>query len=166
MPPGWYWIVLDRKYQGDSAGSWGAFQRQNPTLKARTVEGEWMLLEVTGDQALVWTLPGFPTKAPKGAATTRADTETAPAVLPDATGPDGSIEQWLASMSLAGKVLLWGGVGVVLVVMYQQLREGARAKQLPATHDETPPPSIPPSIPPSRGPSLKSAKSTWTSRYR
>mgnify|MGYP001612866490 CR=1 FL=1 len=144
LVPGWYWSFLDPGWE-DSAG-WSAFSKQNPTVKTTktvgtTTKGSWVLFQVLGPQPVIWTLPGFPSKAIKGAATEYSD-------IVDQSQIDPSVESSLsdflgnigAQLGTAGKVILWGGVAIVLWQLFQKTGGSASSARVsrsaPADREE------------------------------
>lgn len=136
MAPGWYWKLLTASEAG---ATWTAYTKRNPSLKTRKTKavgegtaaqkGSWVLFEVTGDEPVLWTLPGLPSKAPLGAATEYEDLIALPP-------PDESPTDFLdalfgglrGSLQSAGSLLLWGGSGILLWRLVQRTAKPARLK--------------------------------------
>lgn len=123
LVPGWYWAFLDPGWE-DSAG-WTDFTHKNPSIHTqKTVgsleKGSWVLFQVQGKQPVIWTLPGYPTKALKGAATEVQDvldqSQNEPATANQLSDFLAGVGKQLGS---AGQVLLWGGVAIVLWQIFQ-----------------------------------------------
>ncbi len=122
LVPGWYWAFLD---PSEAGAVWTAFSKQNPSIQTTktvgtTEKGSWVLFQNKGPQPVIWTLPGFPTKALKGASTEYGDiidqSQNEPAT-------ENQLSDFLASLGkqlgTAGQVLLWGGVAIVLWQVFQ-----------------------------------------------
>lgn len=143
LTAGWYWAFLDPGWE--SSTGWTEFSKKNPGVKTtKTVgsleKGSWVLFNVPGPQPVIWTLPGFPTKAFKGAATEYSDvidqSQNEPSTASQLEEFLGSIGKQLGS---AGQVLLWGGVAVLLWQLYQHTSSssgGSPAVRRLATREE------------------------------
>lgn len=173
----YYWVFVAPENQGEAG--WGAFQKQNPTVKAVKIQGDLFVLQNIGTNAVLWTLPGFPSVAPKGAATTTSDIVQSPPPeknlldrLYDAFyGPDGFFHE----LGFVSKVAIYGGIGVGLYSLYRHLNPPEHEKSephllpsgSPQNTDEASPSErqtlLPP--PPSYRPH-RTSTGTLTSRYR
>lgn len=130
MAPGWYWKLLE---PAEAGAVWTQFTRNHPeirTVKTRgvgdaiaTLKGSWVLFQVTGSEPVRWTLPGLPSKAPKGAATEYEDTVESGEPTPSGTD---LLEELLGGLheklGQAGTVLLWGGTALLLWQLAQFVR--------------------------------------------
>lgn len=138
---GWYWAILA---DVDTA-RFEAFRAQNPgallprkTTRAQLTSdhvppehvGSWILFEVT--RPVLWTLPGRPSFAPKGFATTPAETlgigdgSATPAITSpehpwnefwsgtNADGLNNPLVSAVKTLDKAVPILIYGGVGVLL----------------------------------------------------
>lgn len=143
LVPGWYWTFLAPGWE-DSTG-WTEFSRRNPTVKTTktvgtTSKGSWVLFQVLGPQPVIWTLPGFPTKAFKGAATEYSDIVDQSQIEPST---ESSLSDFLSGigkqLGTAGQVLLWGGVAILLWQLLQKTggtSSGSRSKSDPGDREE------------------------------
>lgn len=122
MVPGWYWALLSPE---DAGQVWSNFTRSNPSVRTTKTasdgaRGAWVLFQVTGTSPVIWTLPGLPSRAIKGEATQYQDVIDHGDVPPDASDSLlallGRAGEQLGS---AGKVLLWGGVAILLYRVLQ-----------------------------------------------
>jgi hypothetical protein len=142
LKPGWYWGIVDARDVPDFA----AWQKENKgkiaitktSTASRADEGDerpaqWILFRV--DTQTIWTLPGYPVKAPLGDKTTPNDTLATndglmPSIFspqhpwnkfwglgldtpeaerdPGKTPPANPIESLLNNVGTAGNVLIWG----------------------------------------------------------
>jgi len=137
--PGWYWAFLSAS---EASALWTSFSKANPTVKTtKTVgtseKGSWVLFQNQGPQPVIWTLPGFPSKAIKGAATEYSD-------IVDQSQNDPSVEASLSDflanigkqLGTAGQVLLWGGVAILLWQLLQKTGGTSSSnKHLPSGDD-------------------------------
>lgn len=123
LVPGWYWAFLSAS---EASSVWSAFGRANPSVRTTktvgtTSKGSWVLFEVKGPQPVIWTLPGYPTKAFKGAATEYADIIDQSQNEPST---ENSLSDFLSGigkqLGTAGQVILWGGVAIVLWQLFQK----------------------------------------------
>jgi len=139
MTPGWFWALLSPE---DAGQVWTDFTRRNPAIRTTKTasdgsRGAWVLFQVTGTAPVVWTLPGLPSKALKGADTQYQDVIDHGDVPPDAAQ---SILDTLGkigdSLGTAGKVLLWGGVGILLFRVFQATSGGSRSSSRARDRDE------------------------------
>lgn len=139
MTPGWYWAFLDPREAGQL---WTAFTRNNPAVRTEktvgtggdvpaTEKGAWVLFQVRGTSPVLWTLPGLPSKALKGAATEYSD------VVAIDTTPDAadSLSDFLGGfgkqLGTATTVLVWGAVAVLLWQLFQKTG-GTTSQRRPA----------------------------------
>lgn len=143
MTPGWYWKFLE---PSEAGATWSSFTNQNPAIRTTktvgtghgtaTERGAWVLFEVTGKSPVLWTLPGLPSKAIKGAATEYQD--VVDLGEDEKPGCFDSVESLLVcagdELKTAGKVLLWGGIAIVLWRVFQATDVVPRRskKELPA----------------------------------
>jgi hypothetical protein len=125
----YYWVFVDPSNQTDAV--WGAYQRANPTLKVVKSQGDFFVVQNVGSTPVLWTLPGFPSVAPKGAATTSEDVVQAPPPeknlsdrLYDGFFGDGG---FFGQLEFAGQLVLYGAAGVALYTLYRELQKGAPA---------------------------------------
>lgn len=134
MAPGWWWKLLDASEAG---AAWTAFTRSHPAVKTRKTvatgqgtaaeKGSWVLFEVTGTEPVLWTLPGLPSKAPRGAATEYSDIVASPEPEPSGTDLlESAFDNLRAPLVWGGPVLLWGGIGLLLWQTAQLLRRPSR----------------------------------------
>lgn len=155
LQPGWYWAFVDNDDAGAQALAKFMVDNSPNVFIKKTQEGEatglifkdkspyvWVLFEVRGSKPVTWTLPGFPTKAPKGEATVASDIVGDDHKVPATTSPEHPFNQffgwgWLtgegdedgslsnnplaragASIRTGLKVLLYGGAAVLLVQLF------------------------------------------------
>lgn len=123
MTPGWYWKLLESHEAG---ALWTLFTKENPSVQTRKTravgradaaeeKGSWVLFEVTGPADVLWTLPGLPSKAPRGAATEYEDLIDVPATEPSGVDLlDDLLGGLRTHLTMAGTVVLWGGTGILL----------------------------------------------------
>lgn len=154
LAPGWYWAFVDNN--ADGAKTLRAFIAANQpnVFVTQTTVGEstglifkteapyvWILFQVK-NTVVVWTLPGFPTTAPKGEATRIKDIVPDDHRVPAVTSPEHPFNKffgwgWLTgegdldgsnannplarageSVRTALKVLMYGGITVILLQLF------------------------------------------------
>lgn len=155
LRPGWYWAIVDARetatlsaWQAERKGIVAVTKTAAATLADGSTErpASWILFEVKSDT--VWTLPGYPVKAPKGAATTPNDIlGTTDGMLPSIFSPQhpwnqfwgfgldtpenerppgqelpkNPLGQIVSSVGTAGTVLIWGTALYVGYLIFQGL---------------------------------------------
>lgn len=151
---GWYWAFVDNSDAGATALASFMVANRGKVFVSKTVEGEktgliikdtapyvWILFEVKSGP-VTWTLPGFPTKAPRDSKTEAKDIVTDEHKVPAITSPEHPFNQffgwgWLTGegdedgsksnnpLARAGeslrtglKVVLYGGAAIILLQLF------------------------------------------------
>ncbi len=172
LTPGWYHATLHIKngepaaYQAFVANNQGKIvtrksMRETPHTfwpwQNDDPQFDYVIFEVK--EPLTWTLPGFPSIAPKGIETSYSDLVQAPPPpkglldkLSDFYDIEGKGTGPLATLGKAGNVIIWGGTALILLKLGMFLMAKPTPRKAATTSASRlpmlpPPPSSPPARP-------------------
>lgn len=127
LAPGWYWWIKSPAEDAAYSAFWSAnrlIMKPRKILRGQSETNELIVFEVLAP--LPWTLPGPPSRAPKGQRTELDDIIKGPAPDPHWTVQLGDLlgKPWqpIRDAGNAVKVLVFGGAAVLLFNLYQNTK--------------------------------------------